>query len=831
MVLEQRSALENVPAELRERRQWVCWRYEERGGKRTKVPVSSRTGTPLDHLDPNNQRGFEEATQFLAGSYVDGVGFVFTADDPFCGVDLDGVLDPDTGEIEPWAQEVIETLDSYTEISPSGTGVKVIVRSSLTGGRNRKGKIEMYDQGRFFTVTGQTLPGHPATVKDRGGVLAALYHETFGDGHDDGHDGELPEPVSPPMEDEEILRLCRRAKNGAKFAVLFDDGTLDDHGGDYSKADFALVGTFAFYTQNPEQIDRLFRGSALYREKWDEKRGVWDYGERTIRRALQSGRDFYGAEQDFSGVVFDEGEPGGDADDIYDTMTPPVGPTRPDTHDACDTMTPPVAPLRYRVDGMPFPLHALSPTLRRYLGEAAHAKEAPVEFVAVPMIAALGTAIGASRRFRIERTWLELPTLYTAVVALPASGKSPAEDAAMLPVYRQGKVFNQEYRVALENYKREHQAWEQEAQEVRKKKGRVPEEPEKPVKKRIRVGDATVEALQLRMVENPRGLVLARDELAGFFNSLNQYRQGADREFWLSQHSGRVPAIDRKSADESYDIDFPCVSVVGSIQPEKLKVLDIEAGDGMVERFLFAWPDARRQPDSEQDVSVEAENAYREVWDRLYALEMEKDEFGNPAPRNVPLSPEAVPAWKAYKRALKDSADEPGVSSFMRGVLGKMKAHLPRLALILALVRTVEDGEYVEEVREEDLDKAWELAGYFVAQSYRVYTEFKKENKDDLLAYALGQLLDKCGGSWEGSATELFDALKELKYEKALPKSPDALTQAVGKAARNNPSLIAEKGQRSAKARSIVLKKEYSENVRDRPAGNQSGREGGVMVS
>ena len=230
----------------------------------------------------------------------------------------------------------------------------------------------------------------------------------------------------------------------------------------------------------------------------------------------------------------------------------------------------------------------------------------------------------------------------------------------------------------------------------------------------------------------------------------------------------------------------------------------------MVERFLFAWPDARMQPDSEQDISVEAEDAYREVWDRLHALEMGEDEFGNPAPEDVPLAPEAVSAWKAYKRALKRSADEPGVSSFMRGVLGKMKAHLPRFALILALVRTVEDGEAVEEVREEDLDNAWQLVKYFAAQSYRVYTEFKKENKDDLLAYALGQFLKGVGGEWEGTATELFDAIAKLGYDQALPKKPDALTQAVLKVGRNSPTLIAEKGQRTAESRSIILKREYS---------------------
>ena len=312
------------------------------------------------------------------------------------------------------------------------------------------------------------------------------------------------------------------------------------------------------------------------------------------------------------------------------------------------------------------------------------------------------------------------------------------------------------------------------------------------------------------MVENPRGLVLARDELAGFFNSLNQYRAGSDREFWLSEHSGRVPPLDRKSNDESHDVDYPCVSILGSIQPEKLRVLDIGAGDGMVERFLFAWPEATIQPDAESDISVEAEESYCRMWEALYALEMGEDEYGNPAPKDVPLAPNAETAWKAYRRAIKHSAYEPGTSAFMQGVLGKMKAHVPRLALILALTRSVLSDVRNEEVREEDLDNAWELAKYFVAQSQRVYAEFVGENKNTLLARALDQFLNEGSGEWTGPATELFVALKELGYAAALPKSPDALTTAVLKVCRNTPALTAVQNQRTRQGRSLSVERSYS---------------------
>jgi primase-polymerase (primpol)-like protein len=204
------------------------------------------------------------------------------------------------GKPEPWAAEIVRRLASYTEYSPTGTGLHVIVRGGLPGGRNRKGPIEMYDRGRFFTVTGRPLPGLPATVEDRGGALAALYRETFGDGQGDTY-GALPEPVSPPMGDDEVLALCRGARNAGKFEALYDDGDLDGHGGDHSAADLALIMVMSLYTQDEEQLDRLFRRSALVRDKWTSRP---DYRERTIRFALSADREYYGAEREWPTVTF-----------------------------------------------------------------------------------------------------------------------------------------------------------------------------------------------------------------------------------------------------------------------------------------------------------------------------------------------------------------------------------------------------------------------------------------------------------------------------------------------------------------------------------------------
>ena len=113
---------------MRDLRQWLVWRLEERDGKLTKIPYSPLMGQRAKSTDPETWASYEEAVRACKEHGYGGIGFVFTSEDDLCGVDLDKCLDPETGEIESWAQEVIEQLNSYTEVSPSGTGVHILVR-------------------------------------------------------------------------------------------------------------------------------------------------------------------------------------------------------------------------------------------------------------------------------------------------------------------------------------------------------------------------------------------------------------------------------------------------------------------------------------------------------------------------------------------------------------------------------------------------------------------------------------------------------------------------------------------------------------------------------
>jgi len=167
----------SLPALIVTREQWVGWTIKERDGKQTKVPVNPETGQYASATDADTWTDFATAREYATENQA-GVGFVFTTDDPIVGVDLDDCRDPDDGSLTDWAQDIVECLDSFTEVSPSGTGVHVLVKGELLDGRNRHGDVELYDNARFFTVTGDTLSKTPATIKPRQDALAAV-HATY----------------------------------------------------------------------------------------------------------------------------------------------------------------------------------------------------------------------------------------------------------------------------------------------------------------------------------------------------------------------------------------------------------------------------------------------------------------------------------------------------------------------------------------------------------------------------------------------------------------------------------------------------------------------------
>ena len=147
--------LENIPEALRQRNQWVVWKLEKRDDKPTKVPYIAGSVGRASSTDSLTWRSFEEAVQALQSGRYDGVGFVFCSGDPFAGIDLDDCRNPKTGELAEWAEKIVRKLGGYAEASPSGTGVHIIVKGKAPN--KKRGNIEAYSSGRYFTMTGEVI--------------------------------------------------------------------------------------------------------------------------------------------------------------------------------------------------------------------------------------------------------------------------------------------------------------------------------------------------------------------------------------------------------------------------------------------------------------------------------------------------------------------------------------------------------------------------------------------------------------------------------------------------------------------------------------------------
>jgi hypothetical protein len=254
---------------------------------------------------------------YLGHKDIDGIGFVFAADGPHAGIDFDNCIGPD-GELQDWVKPHLARFRGYYgEISPSGRGIKIFVRGSLDGapgtrvggfGPDGKGAIEIYDCGRFFTVTGNAIEGSQTTIEDNSEALIALYNEirpkpkpkATGKAKAKADGGESAPPDEDDQEDAEtaqrrdkfLLGMARRARNKEKFIALYDRGDITGYTSQ-SEADQALLNILAFWAnKNRTRIVRLFLAGALgERSKADRA----DYLDRSVAEAIAFVKDGYPA--------------------------------------------------------------------------------------------------------------------------------------------------------------------------------------------------------------------------------------------------------------------------------------------------------------------------------------------------------------------------------------------------------------------------------------------------------------------------------------------------------------------------------------------------------
>ncbi len=275
-----------ILAELQPLNQWVVWRGELEDGKSKKVPYN-----PHHHLIrasvkiPKSWGSLQEALSALETGDYSGIGFMITP--PLVMIDLDRSFDRATGKItDPQSQEIVQQLTSYTELSPSGTGLHVLAYGVLPGKGIHSG-IEIYGQDHFTTITADQIPGTAATIQHRQDAVTSLYHrfappverpdfQNTRGGVGSGQLAELP----PEAEKDSLLQGLLR-------------GDISPFQGDASRADFVLIMKLLHWTgDNVELTRKLFLSSPLgQRVKAKRKTGETTYVDMTIYNVLRKRRN------------------------------------------------------------------------------------------------------------------------------------------------------------------------------------------------------------------------------------------------------------------------------------------------------------------------------------------------------------------------------------------------------------------------------------------------------------------------------------------------------------------------------------------------------------
>ncbi len=561
----------NIPAKMREMPHWIVWRLEDNGGKKpTKIPYCA-FGEGYNRAsvnDPNTWTTFSNAIAALEKGNYSGIGFVFTGT-PFVGIDIDGCIDKDTGSVAEDALEALEILQSYTEISQSGSGFHIIMEGDLPSGRRRKGAFEMYGEGsnRYFAMTGNLFGEYNEIRADQDAIN--MVHQKY----INMPESDKPTPVIPShtpstvilLSDQEVIERAGKAKNGSKFHHLWM-GDLSSYDNDHSRADFALCSILAFWCRRDHnQIDRLFRQSGLMRPKWDELRGADTYGNMTIGEAIAQCQTVY------------QGNTG-----------------QPSSH-----LEGWEAPVPFETIDVPdFPVHSLPAPLASFVDALSESTQTPKEMAGILSLGVLATAFQSRYMVEINSDWKEPLCLYTLAIAPPADRKSSVISALTRPIYEYEDQRREEEKLEVAQNKAERERLESalkkaqnkgSKEDVKKCSAELSAFPDK-YPFQLLTDDTTQEKLVENMEKQGGCITIASSE-GGIFDMMSgRYDRCMALDVYLKGHSGDPITVERIGRKKN-NLKHPRLSMILTVQPEVLNGLMENKsfkGRGLCGRFLYA---------------------------------------------------------------------------------------------------------------------------------------------------------------------------------------------------------------------------------------------------
>ena len=689
-----------IPLGIQQIPNWLC--------HRNKMPISAKTGQSAGW--PNNLTDFNTAFEYAKLHNLE-LGFAFNDQASFFGVDLDGCVDSTTGAIEPWATAIVQLLGNYSEVSPSGTGLKIIC-------------IGATDQNLKTVKFGEVKHGvhcQQAEFKTCSGFFAMTGWQ-----HSSLPKFELRE-VDPIAIYTRISLFKRVLKYLEAVPVA-----IQGQGGDMATFTAACALIHGFGLTPSEAVALVSSWNSRCVPPWSQSELQHKFNEADKREDGNERPRGYLLEQESVPVLQS-------VIDFCNTHFPNNAENK-----KSDT--------RPSNDYVPFPTNLLPQPLCQFVTEVANAIGCDPSFVALPLLAALAAAIGDSRRLFVKAGWLVPAIIWAAVIGESGTAKSPAFRAVVKYLKQYQATIRDKFAEQQKQYEHDLDIYEAELKRWKQKKlwqaGTLrPEPPEKPPYPRTTVSDATLEGLVAILEDNPNGVLAEFDELAGFFGSFDKYRSGSgsDSATWLSIYNGDSITVDRKSTGHTF-VPSAYVSIAGNIQPGVLPdcFTSKHRESGMMARFLMAFPNRIAKQWNENEISNETDSHMSRLFSYLYSMEPQIDDLSNRTPYLFYMNAEAKQHWISfYNRHNQELAEHSGS---MAATYSKLEEYPLRFGLIFHCVRQAMGMAQDHFVQVDTIQSAIALTEWFKNESQRIQSLISfDEHKTD--ANKLVEFIRKNGGT------------------------------------------------------------------------------------
>ena len=377
-----------------------------------------------------------------------------------------------------------------------------------------------------------------------------------------------------------------------------------------------------------------------------------------------------------------------------------------------------------------FPLDIFPAELQTYIKACNESLNNSIDYMACSLLFLTSIIIGNSLELEVKRGWKESANLWMSLVGKAGVGKTPSISSITFPLSRLNNIEIKKHIEDAQKYEN--------YMNMNEKEKAMSSVVEKPKKTQFIVNDVTLEALVELHNENPNGIGVLKDELAGFFKDMNKYREGGDLEHWLSSWSGKEINLNRKTAKSSF-VEKAFLPIMGGIQPSILDAFhtDENKDNGFLDRMLFTFPEIEIERYSDKEMSQQVLDWYESYINTFYQStkrNIKYSEGGTIEPITAKFTPEANAEWIRIFNEITDIQNGEDEAESMKSMLPKQKAYVCRFASIINTLASHSDKSINKDVIEvESVLKAEKLSKYFVSMNKKLIVESIKRNKSKIV--------------------------------------------------------------------------------------------------